>query len=111
MPKGGYFEHTFSKVKGQTVRTWIAPGSLRLCRAPHPHRLELAEEPPIARPTDPALQHTVIEGFYAPNVKPMFRPAITLVFMWPRRREWGFYTSPGWSKWKDFLRNYERHDC
>jgi len=119
MLSGGYFEHTRKKARitnGQflveeTERTWIKPGSLRFCRSPHPHRLELAGEPPIARPVDPELQHTVIEGFYSPNVKPMFRPAITLVFMLPKKREWGFYTSKGWIKWSEFLRDYTRQDC
>jgi len=111
MLKGGYWEHTHSNVKGETNRQWIGPGRLRLCRAPHAHRLELPEEPPVARPTDPALQHVAIDGFYSPNVKPMFAPAITLVFMWPKAREWGFYTTKGWIKWSDFLRDYTRHDC
>jgi hypothetical protein len=111
MLKGGYWEHTHSIVKGETIRTWIRPWTLRVCRAPYAHRLELPEEPPIARPTDPKLQDTVIEGFYQPNIKKMFAPAITLVFMFPKCREWGFYTQQGYVKWSDFLRNYTRHDC
>jgi hypothetical protein len=111
MLQGGYWEHTFSAVKGETNRTWVKPWTLRRCRAPHPHRLELVEEVPVARPTDPKLQNEIIDGFFSPNVRQMFRPAITLVFMWPSKREWGFYTPGRWVHWRDFLRDYTRHDC
>ena len=31
------------------------------------------------------------------------RPALTLVFCGPRRREWGFQTESGWVPWRDYL--------
>jgi hypothetical protein len=85
---GGYWEHTpitewtcrsdwnwpgRPKIVG-TTRTWIAPGSRRTCRSPYPHRLELE----------------------AGN------PAVTLVLMWPKEREWGFYKPSGWVPWHKY---------
>jgi hypothetical protein len=31
---------------------------------------------------------------------------LTLCFMGPKRREWGFWTPTGWVMWKDFYANY-----
>lgn len=109
MLAGGYYEHTFTKIKGVMKKTWVRPGSLRLCRAPHAHRLELAEE----KPTDDrnGTASVTPTSFFQADAKPMFTPAVTLVFMWPRFREWGFYTSEGWKNWKSFLSAYPRRDC
>jgi len=84
---GGYFEHTpnLNEVgewinQGATIKRWIKPWTWRLCRSPYPHRLELSGG----------------------------NPAVTLVFMCPRIREWGFYTKHGWVPWFLFKTN---RDC
>lgn len=108
MLAGGYWEETFAtnqpltdqtddmghvgstNFNGEgrfTISKWIKPGSLRLCKSPHPHRLKLAVTPTDGRLT----------------------PALTLVFMLPKKREWGFYTKEGWLKW--FMFNPNRSDC
>jgi hypothetical protein len=68
---GGYTEHT--NAGAETIK----PGMIRLCRAPHPHRLELVN------------------------------PAVTLVFTFPKFREWGFYKPTGWVPWTQYKSDKE----
>lgn len=82
MLAGGYYEATPESWVGKTPilrRLWVKPGSLRLCHAPYPHKLELRGG----------------------------NPAVTLVFMFPRFREWGFYTRNGWVPWFKFKSDRE----
>lgn len=32
------------------------------------------------------------------------KPAWTLVFRGPERREWGFFTAKGWQRWKEYFK-------
>jgi len=95
MIAGGYFEEapknpkTF-KLGHEIIRKWYGKGTLRFCRAPYPHRLELRSE---ADPYD--IEHTIY-GTTGKHVKPQFLPAITLVLSWPRFRKWGFYGKDNW---------------
>jgi hypothetical protein len=61
----------------ETAREWVKPGAIRFCRAPYPHRLELEN------------------------------PAVTLVLMFPKKREWGFYKRDGWVPWFTYKSDQE----
>src|SRR5260221_12600638 len=43
MLAGGYWEYTptLPFISDTLRRTWIKPGAIHVCRAPHPHRLQL----------------------------------------------------------------------
>lgn len=110
MIAGGYWEETFGHVakigdehsqtvvNGHATQTrlrWYGPGSFRICKSPHAHRLEL-------------------ESFHewtseSSKTKRIYHPACTLVLMFPKIREWGFHTEKGWLRWFDFSPN--RNDC
>ena len=55
----------------------IRPGRILFRKAEHRHRVEL------------------IDG----------KKAVTLVFMGPYVREWGFFTPQGWKRWKEYFRD------
>jgi hypothetical protein len=77
---GGYWEYTPTNPQWPALaqqRSWVKPGALRVCRAPYPHRLEL------------------------------INPAVTLVLMFPKFREWGFYKSTGWVPWTAYQSDQE----
>lgn len=91
---GGYWEHTdapplspeflawledhgMADLMPATIRTWVKPGQLRICRAPYKHRLEV------------------------------INPAVTLVFTFPKFREWGFYKPIGWVPWTQYKSDQE----
>ncbi len=104
MLAGGYYEETFTphqtgpyQNRG-TIKTWYGPGSLRINRSPHPHRLDLQVEE-IYVDEDP-------EG--GVFTRPEISPAVTLVLMFPKKREWGFYTPSGWLNYKLFS---PKRDC
>jgi hypothetical protein len=75
------------------IREWIRPGRMRLCRAPYAHRLELRDVN-----ADNATFNKN-DGVYEPEIN----TAVTLVFMFPQSRDWGFHTKDGWTHWKKYL--------
>lgn len=128
MIAGGYWEETFPKKFGcacleirpessdawgltnvngnqvQIILRWYPPGSFRVCKSPHAHRLEL----------EGAYEEFQIESYNQEDRFPQrrqigFHPACTLVLMFPKTREWGFHTENGWLRWFDFSPN--RNDC
>lgn len=79
--RGGYWEHL---VDGS--RTWHGPGSILFRQAEVFHRIELGRD--YIASVDFAFDDIAfIEGD---------RPAWTLVFRGPYRRQWGFLTKDGW---------------
>ncbi len=78
--KGGYWEHTpvFDNAGKQFAEytTWRGPGSIIKRSANDYHWLELDE--------------TV-------------GPAVTLFFMGPQQRDWGFLKGNKWFQWQDYL--------
>lgn len=86
---GGYYEETLRETEhGKIIkRKWIKPGTLRFCKAPYPHRIELEKK--ITRAM-----------FHVPeNIE---TPAVTLVLTYPKFREWGFYSRMGWIHHKKY---------
>jgi hypothetical protein len=68
------------KVFDTTRKVWHRASSIHFNRAPHPHLIELK---------DPK------------------KPAVSLVFTWPRFRPWGFYTKKGWVAYDKYKRERE----
>lgn len=58
-----------------SVRKRVWPGMILYRKAEHRHRVEL------------------VNG----------KKAVTLVFMFKRRREWGFFTKRGWQNWREYF--------
>ncbi len=81
--RGGYFEFVPDKAENdprpigqrRLVGKWYGPGSILYRRAEHVHRVEL----------------------------PPGRTSWTIVFTFPKRREWGFFTRVGYKPWRVFF--------
>jgi len=85
--KGGYFEHSNYKTmhypKGLQVAQkikWYKPGSVLFRRAEWKHKLELKWL----------------------GIGKGMQECLTLVIMFKRRREWGFWTPRGFEHWKKY---------
>jgi hypothetical protein len=84
----GYIEEkrcSFEGIRGRggnisaswfTRRTRVWPGMILFRPATHAHRVELVND----------------------------KRAVTLVFMGPKQRTWGFFTKAGWQRWTEYFR-------
>lgn len=98
---GGYHEETpvnpkTYKFGNQTQKKWMGPWTFRFVKAPYPHRLDLGRELPANTTGDTEWIASFPE-----------RPCVTLVFMLPKFREWGFYSKLGWLHHKKYINGRE----
>lgn len=103
--KGGYWEGTTPEqvLQGPELKyfqlkngpraiyyRWFGPGNILFRKAEWKHRLKLEKWLPSQQVI------TIEDAILCNNI---VKPATTLVIMFRRRREWGFYMKDGWVPW------------
>lgn len=111
--KGGYWEGTtpeqrlnnselewfnISHGKGSIYYRWYGPLSLLFRKAEWKHRLRLRIKNDL-----PYVNGADINGVIQ-------KPCTTLVIMFKRKREWGFFTKAGWVPWQKYNNKEQRCD-
>lgn len=102
--KGGYLEHTPSKIHGYATACRVfKPGSIIYRKAEYVHRIELHKQQiPLTEIEKAALKK---QGFYGKLANPQPKPAWTIFITGPKVRDWGFACPQGWVHSKIFDKN------
>jgi|ERR1044072_25256 hypothetical protein len=99
------FELEFFKIKhnANIYYRWYGPLSLLFRKAEWKHRLKLHDDNKKPIRSVDNLGNICVTGF-----KP--KPCTTLVIMFKRKREWGFFTKAGWVPWQKYNNKEQRCD-